>query len=91
MSNVLEHIEKRKELLETIKEIADVLLIRVPTLDRSWLALYKKEMNVEYRLDKTHFIEYTIDTFKREINSAGLEVLSYSIQFGEIRAKVGIS
>jgi hypothetical protein len=40
-------------------------------------------------LDKTHFIEYTFESFKEELDEAGLSVLDYSIQFGEIWAVVG--
>jgi len=48
-----------------------------------------KELGLDYRLDKTHYIEYTYDTFLEEIESAGLKILSYSIQFGEIWARIG--
>ena len=55
-------------------------------IDRSWLVLYKKELGIEYRLDKTHYIEYTIDDFKRELEDAELELVDFSIRFGEIWA-----
>ena len=42
-------------------------------VDRDWIALYKKEIGVEYRLDKTHYIEYTLDTFQAELKKAGLK------------------
>jgi hypothetical protein len=48
--------------------------------------LYKKELGIEYKLDKTHFIEYTLESFKNELEKAGLRVYSYTIQFGEIWA-----
>jgi SAM-dependent methyltransferase len=88
LSNVLEHIEKRVELLKKVKNLGDKLLIRVPMIDRSWVVLYKREMGIDYRLDKTHYIEYTFDDFQNEIDSAGLEIKSYSVQFGEIWAVV---
>jgi len=84
LSNVLEHIEKRIEFLSSLKEKAPKFLIRVPVLNRSWIDLYKKELGLEYRLDKTHFIEYTFEGFKEELDKAGLALLNYSIQFGEI-------
>lgn len=65
-----------------------MLLIRVPMINRDWLTLYKKELGLEYRLDKSHFIEYTLESFKGELACIGLEVDSYSIQFGEIWARV---
>jgi len=84
LSNVLEHIEKRKEFLQKIKPIANRFLIRVPMLNRDWLTVYKKEMGVEYRLDKTHFIEYTLQDIEQELKQAGFQIKDYSIQYGEI-------
>ena len=88
MSNVLEHIDKRVEFLMSLKKLAPKFLIRVPMLNRSWIDVYKKELGLEYLLDKTHFIEYTFEGFKEEVGKAGLRVLDYSIQFGEIWAVV---
>ena len=88
LSNVLEHIDKRVEFLTSLKNLAPKFLIRVPMLNRSWIDIYKKELGLEYRLDKTHFIEYTFEGFKEELNRTGLKVLDYSVQFGEIWAVV---
>lgn len=88
LSNVLEHIRDRIEFLKKLKGLGNKFLIRVPMIDRSWLAMYKKELGVEYRLDKTHYIEYTFDDFMEEIRKANLRILSNSIQFGEIWAVV---
>ena len=89
LSNVLEHIDKRVEFLRSAKNLASKFLIRVPMLNRSWIDVYKQELGLEYRLDKTHFIEYTFEGFKEELDTAELSVLDYSIQFGEIWAVVG--
>lgn len=89
LSNVLEHIDKRVEFLISAKKLTSKFLIRVPMLNRSWIDVYKKELGLEYRLDKTHFIEYTFEGFREELGKAGLSVLDYSIQFGEIWAVVG--
>ena len=89
LSNVLEHIKDRQSFLNKIKRFSKTILIRVPMLDRSWLTIYKKDLNYDYRLDPNHYIEYTIGTFNKEIESVGLKILSYSIQFGEIWSKVG--
>lgn len=86
LSNVLEHIKNRTIFLQKIKKLAPKILIRVPMIDRDWLVLYKKEKGVEYKLDKTHFIEYTEKTFREEIEKANLKIINYSIQFGEIWA-----
>jgi 2-polyprenyl-3-methyl-5-hydroxy-6-metoxy-1,4-benzoquinol methylase len=88
LSNVLEHIEDRTRLLKKIKELGNKFLIRVPMINRSWVTLYKKELGVEYRSDKTHMIEYTIENFTREMEKAELRIDNYSIQFGEIWAVV---
>ncbi len=90
LSNVIEHIEKRVEFLAKIKGLAGKYLIRVPMLDRDWIPIYKKELGLEWKLDMTHFTEFTGDSFKREINAAGYNVESLSIQFGEIWAVIKI-
>jgi len=46
----------------------------------------KKELGLEYRLDKTHFIEYTLESFQKELEKAGFKIYNYNIQFGEIWA-----
>ena len=86
LSNVLEHIDNRQELLKKLKKSASKILLRVPLINRSWIDLYKKELGLEYRLDKTHKIEYTIKNFKKVIEGVGLNIIKYSIQFGEIWA-----
>lgn len=88
LSNVLEHIEHRNEFLKHIKHLTPTFLIRVPMINRDWITLYKKELGVEYRLDKTHFTEYTLETFTSELTEAGFILENYSIQFGEIWAVV---
>lgn len=92
LSNVLEHIEDRIDFLKKIitkmnwRTENKVLLIRVPMIDRDWLSVYKKEKGVEYRLDLTHFTEYTFDQFKEELSNAGLFIEQYEVKFGEIYA-----
>ena len=88
LSNVLEHIRDRVEFLAGIKGKAGRLLIRVPMIDRSWIDVYKKELGLEYRLDPTHYIEYTFEGFEKEIGDAGLKVAGHSVQFGVIWAVV---
>jgi 2-polyprenyl-3-methyl-5-hydroxy-6-metoxy-1,4-benzoquinol methylase len=88
LSNVLEHIDRRVEFLQSIKHLAPLFLIRVPMIDRDWITLYKKELGLEYRLDTTHFTEYTLEQFGNELAHAGLTIRSHTIQFGEIWATV---
>lgn len=84
LSNVLEHIEDRIEFLKYYGEKADKILLRVPLLNRSWLPLYMKDLGIDYRLDKGHFIEYTLGTLIDELEQAGLRLTEHSTQFGEI-------
>jgi 2-polyprenyl-3-methyl-5-hydroxy-6-metoxy-1,4-benzoquinol methylase len=84
LSNVLEHIEKRVALLKRLSGMGGIFFIRVPMVDRDWMTLYKKERGLTYMLDPTHFIEYTFDSLKREISSAGLKMTEHRIRYGEI-------
>lgn len=88
LSNVLEHVEPRVELLRELSKTAKTLLIRVPMVDRDWLSFYKREIGLEYRLDHTHTIEYTQADFRQEVEAAGLEVQSSYVRFGELYAVV---
>ena len=86
LSNVLEHIENRVEFLNKIKSQSSKVLIRVPMINRDWITLYKKELGLEWKLDKSHFTEYTLESFEDELKKANLKLTKYSIQFGEIWA-----
>lgn len=90
LSNVLEHIEKRAELLCGIQNRynPDKFLIRVPIFERDWRVPLKEELGIDYRLDNTHFIEYRQEEFFEEIKKAGLKVSHYKISWGEIWAVV---
>ncbi|MGR3292443.1 MAG: class I SAM-dependent methyltransferase [Candidatus Scalindua sp.] len=84
LSNVLEHIDNRLNFLRKINDLVPKILIRVPMIDRDWITLYKKDLGVEWRLDPTHYIEYTLESLKGELKRAGISLEKYSIQFGEI-------
>jgi 2-polyprenyl-3-methyl-5-hydroxy-6-metoxy-1,4-benzoquinol methylase len=88
MSNVLEHIEDRHDFLMKVKGLAAKFLIRVPMVNRDWLTYYKRELGVEYRLDLTHEVEYTLESLQEELAEAGMQIEKASIQFGEIWAVV---
>ena len=91
MSNVLEHIDKRIDFLKDIKRIGKIFLIRVPLINRDWKVILKKNMGVEYRLDKTHFIEYKTESFKQELSEAGYNIISIEKRFGELYAMVKVN
>jgi 2-polyprenyl-3-methyl-5-hydroxy-6-metoxy-1,4-benzoquinol methylase len=86
LSNIIEHLPDRIKILKGLKKSAKKFLVRVPMIDRDWLTLYKKELGVEYRLDKGHFIEYTEQSFRDEVKEAGYKIVKLEIRFGEIYA-----
>jgi SAM-dependent methyltransferase len=93
LSNVLEHIENRIVFLKMLtsrvpfgKKGLHTLLIRVPMIDRDWITIYKKNLGLDYRLDNTHFTEYTFEQFKFELSECNINIISYHIRFGEIYA-----
>jgi len=83
LSNVLEHIEKRVAFLKKIIKLAPRLIVRVPLASRSWLAMYLREEGYDYKLDKTHFVEYTESEIRKELEKAGLKILTEKIMWGE--------
>lgn len=91
LSNVLEHIEHRVEFLQKLTtqvkwQDNPRFLIRVPMRDREWVSIYKKKQGIEWRLDTTHFTEYTQTEFEEEMHQAGLVVDQVSVRFGELYA-----
>lgn len=88
MSNVLEHMGDRVNLLKKIIEIIVPfkILLRIPYFEREWMVPVKKELGVDYFLDSTHKIEYTYEEFYTEMEEAGLEVSELKANWGEIWA-----
>lgn len=90
LSNVLEHIEFRVEFLTKLRKKynPEKFLIRVPSFQRDWRVPLKKELGMDYRLDDTHYIEYTKETFEKEIKDSGLLVKDIEYKWGEIWAVI---
>lgn len=90
MSNVLEHIDDRIRLLKMVqtKIKPKRWLLRVPCFDRDWTVPLAQELGVDSRLDETHFTEYTINSFNKEMNEAGLKPVHTKVKWGEIWAEV---
>ncbi len=88
LSNVLEHIEDRKNFLIKINERfrPSLFLIRVPDFERDWTIPFKKEIGINYFSDSTHFIEHTEREFRKEMNNAGLNITSLQKNWSEIWA-----
>ena len=90
LSNVLEHLPGRPAFLRRVQEVVkpDRLLIRVPLFERDWRVPLKKEVGAEWRLDSTHEIEYTLESFASEMQEAGLTVKHLEVRWGEIWAEL---
>ncbi|MSR77605.1 MAG: class I SAM-dependent methyltransferase [Candidatus Omnitrophica bacterium] len=86
LSNILEHVEARVDFLKNLSRVSPCLLIRVPMINRDWITLYKKERGLEWRLDRSHYTEYTIESFRSDLEQSGLTLFQYDIRFGEIYA-----
>jgi SAM-dependent methyltransferase len=88
LSNVLEHLDDRINLLKTIsdKTTPCKILLRVPCFEREWTVAMKKELELDYFLDSTHKIEYTHEEFYREMADGGLDIISTIFKWGEIWA-----
>lgn len=86
MSNVLEHLENRVDFLREaqLKLKPKKWLLRVPLYERDWRVPLMDEIDIDYRLDSTHFIEYTQEQFAQELDQAGLEIIYQEIRWGEI-------
>lgn len=86
LSNVLEHIKERVIFLKKIigaNSKNTKFLIRIPTVERDWIAPYMKSKGMPYFLDPTHFIEHTEVEARQELTEAGLNIESLTTRFGE--------
>lgn len=85
LSNVLEHIEHRVDFLVSLQERYQPrsFLIRVPMSDRDWRVPLMDELGIDSRLDYTHYIEYTRESLKTEIESAHLQIVEWVVNWGE--------
>jgi SAM-dependent methyltransferase len=88
LSNLLEHVERRVELLRTLVEAArpDRVLLRVPVRTRHWHVPLRRELGLEHRSDPQHHVEYTTEDFVTELREAGLEPTELVHAWGEIWA-----
>ena len=90
MSNVLEHIERRVEFLREVqrKVTPSRWLIRVPMFDRDWHPSLRQELGLYAFSDPTHFTEYTLASFEKEMAEAGFTIRHLQVNWGEIWAEV---
>jgi 2-polyprenyl-3-methyl-5-hydroxy-6-metoxy-1,4-benzoquinol methylase len=90
LSNVLEHIKNRTDFIRKIQSSVQPnrFLIRIPLINRDWSVALRKELGLPYYSDPGHYTEYTPESFKEEMNEAGMEVSFMLINWGEIWAEV---
>jgi SAM-dependent methyltransferase len=86
LSNVLEHIEPRVELLRSLRERAGArrLLIRVPALERDWTVPLRQEVGLPHFSDPEHKLEYDTQLLRDELAEAGWEMGEPQLNWGEI-------
>ncbi len=85
LSNVLEHLAQRRELLTSLRE-RDVarLLVRVPAIDRDWTVPLRRELGLSYFSDPDHEVEYLPALLREELHDAGWEMGEPTLAWGEI-------
>lgn len=86
LSNVLEHIDRRNELLRALAERnrPSRILIRVPAENRDWLVPLRREVGLAHFSDPTHEIEYTTETLTGELEDAGFRLAHLQANWGEL-------
>lgn len=89
LSNVLEHIAPRAELLARIAQRIRParLLVRVPLLARDWTVPLREELGLVHFSDETHELEYDAETLTAEVEAAGFEVAELRAVWGELWAE----
>ncbi|MGH2933075.1 MAG: class I SAM-dependent methyltransferase [Gaiellaceae bacterium] len=86
LSNVLEHIGPRVELLRRLRESVRPrrFLLRVPSEERDWLVPLRKELGLPHFSDPTHETEYTVDQLRSELREAHLAAEELLQRWGEL-------
>ena len=85
LSNVLEHIGPRVELLAALRAAGtERLLIRVPLLNRDWTVPLREELGLPHFSDREHEVEYDEQLLRGELTAAGWEMSDPSFVWGEI-------
>jgi SAM-dependent methyltransferase len=92
LSNVLEHIESRVELLRALREAAGArrLLIRVPSHERDWTVPLKQEVGLPHFSDPEHKLEYDPQLLRDELAAAGWDMGEPLLNWGEIWVEASV-
>jgi SAM-dependent methyltransferase len=88
LSNVLEHIGPRVELLSRLRDEAHPrrFLIRVPSRERDWIVPLRDQLGLPWYSDPTHETEYTVEQLREELTAAGLVLDELVQRWGELWA-----
>lgn len=86
LSNVLEHVDGRLELLRALSERAGArrLLVRVPSIERDWTVPLRQELGLDPFSDPEHVVEYTPETLRQELLEVGWQMRDPVLRWGEI-------
>ena len=85
LSNVLEHVAPRVELLRALREhVTRALLLRVPLSERDWVVPLRRELGLTWFSDPEHELEYTPEILRAELRAGGWEMGEPTIVWGEI-------
>ena len=92
MSNVLEHIQHRRDFMRDVQARAQPgrWLLRVPMFNRDWRPPLRQELGLYAYGDPTHYTEYTRETFETEMADAGFCIRHLQVNWGEIWAEVAV-
>ncbi len=79
-------MEKRPDFVHRVVEAVRParVLLRVPVFEPGWRVPLKKELGVDYRLDPTHYTEYTLESFAAEMKASGLDVTHQEVRWGNM-------
>ncbi len=88
LSNVLEHLRERPQLLRRLVAATAParVLIRVPSVERDWTVPLRRELGLPYFSDPTHETEYTGEQLEQELSTAGLRIEELVQRWGELWA-----
>lgn len=86
LSNVLEHIAPRVELLRRLRDTTGArrFLIRVPSAERDWIVPLRGELGLAQFSDPTHETEYTVASLNAELADAGFVPSDLVQRWGEL-------
>jgi ubiquinone/menaquinone biosynthesis C-methylase UbiE len=88
LSNVIEHLEDRIELLRRVRHELEPrsVLLRVPAENRHWHVPLRRELGLTWFSDPSHVVEYDAERLESELEAAGLRAVEVVSRWGELWA-----